>query len=1251
MLAATAQSGYSWRTVATLSTPGTETDQWVGNACLTGSGRRVVVAFAPRAFTNSEQRFDRGAATAVVDLVSGLVTRLPLTSTLAYFSPGCGSGETAVITQSKTDDRAQTRLFTVDAATGKVATPVVAEGQLTSAVQTPDGLVAAVSDGLVRVTPQGRLTRLAGSNGVPFHLNVDGDGQVVFMDRAGDRVRIRRAPRQPGVPAATLASGALGAVGMTTGAGGHVFMTGTATVAGSLPSTVTQLQAPRDAQVSSLGQLAVAPVKRSRESVGPGADEPVASIGVTVIGTGKKLSFTVPFSAPPQSVAAPRPTTPGPKASATTSTALQAATVAGSPTNPVDDDRWCSVPRNDPANQAMQPLPRQVEWAVDQAVTGSLTVQRTANWKNLGMPAYTPQGLFPRIGLLGGGRVPAQILLGIAAQESNLWQASPHALPGVTGNALIGNFYGRDVYNDDATDDWDIHWDQSDCGYGVLQVTDGMRLAGHEKPGETSYPYQTQRAVALDFATNVAAGLRILEAKWNQLKNAGITINDGTPDHVENWFYALWAYNNGVHPKGTGSEPWGLGWMNNPVNPRFPADRTPFMAVASDATHPQDWPYPEKVIGWAGNPIDSLVAPDTFEAGYRPAWWTSDLNKSTAKPPVDMFCIPLNDCHPGSRITPDDPSVAGEPAGPCAHKNAAGFYDLQCWINVPRSWKNCVSGECGYELLRFDPGYAYQPDATTNYPPTCSLTGLPAGALVVDNVPTGTSSVRPCAKSYNSVGRFDLRFDVNGSGLYRSKIDFHQIGGGLGGHFWFARTWSPVAASRLNSPGLTGTWSLDRRIDGWSRVMVHIPDFHAHTQQARYKIDLGDGRPPRERVLLQRTRQQRWVSLGVFKFTGVPKVSLSNITADGEGEEDIAWDAIAFQPLPHKPANLVVALGDSYSSGEGASTDEAADYYPETNNRGGGIKTSIAGDTYEWRYGNACHRSRYAWPRLARLSDSSLSVGSRADMWDPEVDHQLLACSGAQTENVLPSTPAFVGEKITNAWGQGATGQYREPSQLDRGFLDENTTLVTISIGGNDASFGPILEKCLLSISPPAPACQEEPLAPDTRPLKIAGPADVSAKVKPSVETVLRAIHRRAPNAKIVLMGYPRLISDGGSCLRQTIIIKGVQTQLGLSTTEAAWLNGSADYLAGELSALATSLSSQFGTPVVFGDPRPDFQGKAACGTPESLHAVITSLTEGESEGWPFKSLGASQQSFHPNRLGTPLYAAAMNRVIDQLGR
>ena len=87
VLAAPAKAGYAWRTLATLAEPGVEADTWVGNACVTGDGRSVVAVYAPRVATNKGELFDRGGFAAVVRMKDGAVTKLPLTSTLAYFSP------------------------------------------------------------------------------------------------------------------------------------------------------------------------------------------------------------------------------------------------------------------------------------------------------------------------------------------------------------------------------------------------------------------------------------------------------------------------------------------------------------------------------------------------------------------------------------------------------------------------------------------------------------------------------------------------------------------------------------------------------------------------------------------------------------------------------------------------------------------------------------------------------------------------------------------------------------------------------------------------------------------------------------------------------------------------------------------------------------------------------------------------------------------------------------------------------------
>src|SRR4029453_15745144 len=107
--------------------------------------------------------------------------------------------------------------------------------------------------------------------------------------------------------------------------------------------------------------------------------------------------------------------------------------------------------------------------------------------------------------------------------------------------------------------------------------------------------------------------------------------------------------------------------------------------------------------------------------GYRAAWWpgeppVAELRRAAVKPPRELFCDQSSDCYPGTLQTPDADEVGGEPAGPCAHRDAAGHYDLKCWYHRPAAWKTDCDLTCGHELVRFDPGYAYQDDGPA-YPP------------------------------------------------------------------------------------------------------------------------------------------------------------------------------------------------------------------------------------------------------------------------------------------------------------------------------------------------------------------------------------------------------------------------------------------------------------------------------------------------------------------------------------------------------
>ena len=1214
ILVAELRTGYTWRTVTTLAEPGFDTDQWIGNACVTGSGRRAVVVYAPRSFTNDMDLFDRGGFTAVVDLDTGAVHKTPALSTLAYFSPGCGAGETAVLTRFNDvgSGRPRSRLTIVDAAGRSNAREWTVDGEVSSAVPVRGGVVAADGARLIRLDDTGRRMGLVRTTNVPFHLRADGDGAVVYADRAGERVQINRAASVHAAEASVLAEGPVGKVGTVSSLGGRVYLVGSPDVVRKLPASIQRVNVDRDAIVSSHGQLAVNRVAwfgtAGTATAVVSAGQRRLQIDATLLATGQMLRFGV----------APSSSSLGGTVHPSLQSAGTSQSLTGSPTDPVDEDRSCSVPRNDARTQVYQPTPRQVEWASDQAVTGNLTMTRPANWRQSGLPAWSPQGMFPRIPLLGGGRVPVQVLLGILTQESNLWQASNHALPGVTGNPLIGNFYGRQIYNGDPNDDWVIDWNEADCGYGVAQVTDGMRLAGQERPGEVTLPANQQRAIALDYATNIAAGLRILASKWNETRQAGLIVNDGDPANIENWYFAVWAYNSGFHPNQGNGEPWGVGWFNNPANPRYPADRDPFLEwTYTDAAHPQDWPYPEKVLGWAGHPIESVVTPDTMIAGYRAAWWTSVANRITVMPPIYQFCDSTNSCVPGGVFVPNAPDVSGEPAGPCAHRNGANQYDLRCWYHQPTLWKDCNS-QCGFELLRFDSTYPEQPDGTS-YPPNCSLTGLPAGALIIDDVPDSVPAVRTsCGHPWTNQGSFGLTFASTSSGLYSSKVDFHQIGGGFGGHFWFAHTRNAQHDGAMMT--VTGTWTLGQNLNGWARVLVHMPDHGAHTQQAAYDVLLGNG-TKKTRLLLQRTMAHRWVSLGSFLFNGTPQVRLSTQTNDGDGSEDIAFDAVAFQPLPGKPSHQVVALGDSYASGEGASASGGVDYYRETDNNGGNPDIR-----------NGCHRSRNAWSRKAVLPDkASQSIGQRADVWDPSLDYQLLACSGAKTENLLPNLTVPAGQpKPTNDIGLTGTGQFGEVSQLDRGFLDENTTLVTLSIGGNDIRFGDIIAECVWAAGPML--CQDAHLDGDTDTVAVATRRRLD-EMENSIVTVLRQVHLLAPNAKIALMGYPKLLENDGQCVP------------GIGTSEAPWLEATGVDLDNHL-LTATVRADALGVPVWFSDPTNEFAGRGVCGNPESINGIILDKTPGDLPGLIPPQ---SQQSFHPKNDGTTLYAASLNETIGTM--
>ncbi|MFI9237851.1 SGNH/GDSL hydrolase family protein [Streptomyces cinnamoneus] len=159
-----------------------------------------------------------------------------------------------------------------------------------------------------------------------------------------------------------------------------------------------------------------------------------------------------------------------------------------------------------------------------------------------------------------------------------------------------------------------------------------------------------------------------------------------------------------------------------------------------------------------------------------------------------------------------------------------------------------------------------------------------------------------------------------------------------------------------------------------------------------------------------------------------------------------------------------VALGDSYTSGPG-------------------IPEQTGGD---------CARSSVNYPSLAA---AELGQKSFKDV----------SCSGAVTDDMWRA--------------QGANAP-----QLDA--LGKQTRLVTVGIGGNDIGFGTIIGTCAqLSATDPAGApCKKQFTAAD-------GSDQLTARINdaaPKIARVLKAVHERAPYAKVVLVGYPTIMPDDG---------------------------------------------------------------------------------------------------------------------------
>ncbi|WP_406432803.1 SGNH/GDSL hydrolase family protein [Streptomyces sp. NBC_00631] len=187
---------------------------------------------------------------------------------------------------------------------------------------------------------------------------------------------------------------------------------------------------------------------------------------------------------------------------------------------------------------------------------------------------------------------------------------------------------------------------------------------------------------------------------------------------------------------------------------------------------------------------------------------------------------------------------------------------------------------------------------------------------------------------------------------------------------------------------------------------------------------------------------------------------------------------------------------------------------------------------------------------------------------------------------------------LTDVSCSGATIADVRDKQLSA--LSAGTDLVTLTVGGNDAQFSSVVQACLT---------QSDSYC-DTATLWMSYYA--RNQMATDLAGLYKDIKTKAPNARIIVLGYPQTLSTTGTC-----------PVIDLDSAKRTAMNGLADALADGTKAAAAK------EPVEFIDMRDTFKGHGACG----------------SDPW-INNLNAGTAVFHPTLMGYLAgYDARLNEV------
>jgi lysophospholipase L1-like esterase len=227
--------------------------------------------------------------------------------------------------------------------------------------------------------------------------------------------------------------------------------------------------------------------------------------------------------------------------------------------------------------------------------------------------------------------------------------------------------------------------------------------------------------------------------------------------------------------------------------------------------------------------------------------------------------------------------------------------------------------------------------------------------------------------------------------------------------------------------------------------------------------------------------------------------------------------------------SVAAAIGITFAAATPASA-AASDRYIAL---GDSYASGVGADSYTSESGS-CQRSTNAYPALYNSSVKPAAYRS-------------VACSGATTADVISN-------------------------QLSA--LASSTTLVSVTIGGNDIGFTSIMSTCVLSGETQCVAAVQ------------AAETKVRGELPGRLAAVYNGIRAKSPSARVVVVGYPVFYQLGTVCI-------------GLSATSRAKIDEGINLLDDTTKAAATAAG------FAFADVRSVFVGHQLCSYGEKwLHAL-----------------------------------------------